>query len=381
MSAEPTGVTIAAETEVPVENLTRWHAAIADELRQAFEAVLPVGKYTLGSQLAAFEQEFAAYCDSAFGIGISSGTAALHLGLRALGVGPGDEVITVPNTYVATVFAITYTGATPVFVDVDPATANMDPGRVGSALTGRTKAIIPVHMYGQCVDVDAIRAAAPGVPILEDAAHAHGATYRGRKAGSLGELAEFSFYPSKIMGALGDGGMLTTSDPELDARIRQLRYMGQKGVKHEHLVLGFQERLDEIQAAFLRVKLGHLEDQVAGRRRVAARYAGWLEGMPVEPPAHDVTGRHAYYMYTVLAPRREELRSHLDAHGIRTQLIYPKLVPDQGAYAASPWRAADPLDVARSLVPRLLCLPMFAELTDAEVDRVGRAIRDFYGAS
>jgi dTDP-4-amino-4,6-dideoxygalactose transaminase len=381
MSAEPTGVTIAAETEVPVENLTRWHAAIADELRQAFEAVLPVGRYTLGSQLAAFEQEFAAYCDSAFGIGISSGTAALHLGLRALGVGPGDEVITVPNTYVATVFAITYTGATPVFVDVDPATANMDPGRVGSALTGRTKAIIPVHMYGQCVDVDAIRAAAPGVPILEDAAHAHGATYRGRKAGSLGELAEFSFYPSKIMGALGDGGMLTTSDPELDARIRQLRYMGQKGVKHEHLVLGFQERLDEIQAAFLRVKLGHLEDQVAGRRRVAARYAGWLEGMPVEPPAHDVTGRHAYYMYTVLAPRREELRSHLDAHGIRTQLIYPKLVPEQGAYAASPWRAADPLDVARSLVPRLLCLPMFAELTDAEVDRVGRAIRDFYGAS
>ena len=381
MSAEPTGVTIAAETEVPVENLTRWHAAIADELRQAFEAVLPVGKYTLGSQLAAFEQEFAAYCDSAFGIGISSGTAALHLGLRALGVGPGDEVITVPNTYVATVFAITYTGATPVFVDVDPATANMDPGRVGSALTGRTKAIIPVHMYGQCVDVDAIRAAAPGVPILEDAAHAHGATYRGRKAGSLGELAEFSFYPSKIMGALGDGGMLTTSDPELDARIRQLRYMGQKGVKHEHLVLGFQERLDEIQAAFLRVKLGHLEDQVAGRRRVAARYAGWLEGMPVEPPAHDVTGRHAYYMYTVLAPRREELRSHLDAHGIRTQLIYPKLVPEQGAYAASPWRAADPLEVARSLVPRLLCLPMFAELTDAEVDRVGRAIRDFYGAS
>lgn len=381
MSAEPTGVTIAAETEVPVENLTRWHAAIADELRQAFEAVLPVGKYTLGSQLAAFEQEFAAYCDSAFGIGISSGTAALHLGLRALGVGPGDEVITVPNTYVATVFAITYTGATPVFVDVDPATANMDPGRVGSALTGRTRAIIPVHMYGQCVDVDAIRAAAPGVPILEDAAHAHGATYRGRKAGSLGELAEFSFYPSKIMGALGDGGMLTTSDPELDARIRQLRYMGQKGVKHEHLVLGFQERLDEIQAAFLRVKLGHLEDQVTGRRRVAARYAGWLEGTPVEPPAHDVTGRHAYYMYTVLAPRREELRSHLDAHGIRTQLIYPKLVPEQGAYAASPWRAADPLDVARSLVPRLLCLPMFAELTDAEVDRVGRAIRDFYGAS
>ena len=381
MSPEPPGATIATEPEVPVENLTRWHAAIADELRTAFEAVLPVGKYTLGTQLAAFEQEFAAYCDSRFGIGISSGTAALHLGLRALGVGPGDEVITVPNTYVATVFAITYTGATPVFVDVDPVTANMDPARVAAALSERTRAILPVHMYGQCIDVDAVRAAAPGIPVFEDAAHAHGATYRGRKAGSLGELAEFSFYPAKILGALGDGGMVTTSDPELDAKMRQLRYMGQKGVKHEHVELGYQERLDEMQAAFLRVKLRHLEDQVAGRRRVAARYAGWLEGTPVEPPAHDVTGRHAYYMYTVLAPHREELRAHLDARGIRTQLIYPKLVPDQGAYASSPWRAADPLEVARSLVPRLLCLPMFAELTDGEVDRVGQAIRDFYGAA
>jgi dTDP-4-amino-4,6-dideoxygalactose transaminase len=366
--------------EIPAENLTRWHAAIADDLRAAFEAVLPVGKYTLGAQLRAFEEEYAAYCDSTHAIGISSGTAALHLGLRALGVGPGDEVITVPNTYVATAFAITYAGATPVFVDVDPTTANMDPARVAAALTDRTKAILPVHMYGQCVDVDAVRAAAPGIPILEDAAHAHGATYAGRKAGSLGDLAEFSFYPSKVLGALGDGGILTTSDDDLDARVRQLRYMGQAGTKHEHLALGYQERLDEMQAAFLRVKLRGLEDQIAGRRRVAARYGEWLAGTTVTPPAHDVTGRHVYYMYTILAPRREELRAWLDARGIRTQLIYPKLVPDQGAYASSPWRAADGLEVARSLVPQLLCLPMFAELTDAEVDRVGRAIRDFYGA-
>jgi dTDP-4-amino-4,6-dideoxygalactose transaminase len=366
--------------EIPAENLTRWHAAIADDLRAAFEAVLPVGKYTLGAQLRAFEEEYAAYCDSTHAIGISSGTAALHLGLRALGVGPGDEVITVPNTYVATAFAITYTGATPVFVDVDPTTANMDPARVAAALTDRTKAILPVHMYGQCVDVDAVRAAAPGIPILEDAAHAHGATYGGRKAGSLGDLAEFSFYPSKVLGALGDGGILTTSSDELDGRVRQLRYMGQAGTKHEHLALGYQERLDEMQAAFLRVKLRGLEDQIAGRRRVAARYGEWLAGTPVTPPAHDVTGRHVYYMYTILAPRRDELRVWLDARGIRTQLIYPKLVPDQGAYASSPWRAADGLEIARSLVPHLLCLPMFAELTDAEVDRVGRAIRDFYGA-
>ncbi len=370
-----------AERDIPAEDVTRWHAAIADELRAAFEAVLPVGKFTMGGQLAAFEGEFAKYVGSRHGIGISSGTAALHLALRALEVGPGDEVITVPNTYVATVFAITYVGALPVFVDVDPVTANMDPARVAAAVTKRTKAIIPVHLYGQCVDIDAIRAAAPGIPILEDAAHAHGATYGDRPAGSLGALAAFSFYPTKVLGALGDGGMLTTSDSELDARVRQLRYMGQKGVKHQHLTLGYQERLDELQAAFLRVKLRGLEDQIAGRRRVADRYRSWLAGTPAVPPAHDVTGRHVYYMYTILAPRREELRAFLEARGIRTQLIYPTLVPDQGAYATNPWRAADPLDVARSLVPRLLCLPMFAELTDAEIDRVGRAIRAFYGVN
>ena len=376
---QPPAATMVTPPPVPVEDVTRWHAAIAAELREAFEACLPGPRFTLGPQLRAFEAEFAAYCGATAGIGISSGTAALTLALRALGVGPGDEVITVPNTYVATVFAITYTGATPVFVDVDPATANLDPARLAAALTERTRAIIPVHLYGACVDIDAVRAAAPGVPILEDAAHAHGATYGERPAGSLGELAAFSFYPCKVMGALGDGGIVVTSDPALEARLRQLRYMGQTTTKHEHLVLGYQERLDELQAAFLRVKLRHLEDQVAGRRRVAARYRELLAGTPLELPAHDPTGRHVYYMYTVLAPEREALRAHLDAAGIATQLIYPTLVPDQGAYASHPWRAADELAVARSLVPRLLCLPMFAELTDPEIERVGVAVRDFYG--
>jgi dTDP-4-amino-4,6-dideoxygalactose transaminase len=363
---------------VPAEDVTRWHAAIADELRDAFEACLPASRFTLGPNLRRFEEEFAAYCGASFGVGISSGTAALALALRALGVGPGDEVVTVPNTYVATVFAVTYVGATPVFVDVDAATANMDPARVAAAVGPRTRAILPVHMYGQCVDIEAIRAAAPGIPVLEDAAHAHGATFGDRKSGALGDIAAFSFYPSKVMGALGDGGMITTSDPALDARVRQLRYMGQKGVKHEHLELGYQERLDEVQAAFLSVKLRHLEAQLEGRRRVAARYRELLADTPLELPAHDVTGRHVYYMYTVLAPRREELRAFLDERGIATQLIYPRLVPDQGAYATNPWRAADDLAVARSLVPRLLCLPMFAELTDEEIGRVGSAIRAFY---
>jgi dTDP-4-amino-4,6-dideoxygalactose transaminase len=369
----------AASTVVPVEDVRRWHAAISDELEEAFRSCLPAHRFTLGPNLAAFEQEFAAYCDSDYSIGVSSGTTALTLALRALGVGPGDEVITVPNTYVATVFAISYVGAVPVFVDVDPVTVNMDPARVAAAVTPATKAILPVHMYGRCVDIEAIRAAAPGIPVLEDAAHAHGATHEGRKAGSLGDIAAFSFYPAKVMGALGDGGIVTTSDPELNAKVRQLRYMGQKDVKHEHLILGYQERLDEIQAAFLRVKLRYLEEQVAGRRRVAVRYGELLAGTPVDLPAHEDAGRHVYYMYTVYVPEREKLRAFLESQGVTTQVVYPKLVPDQGAYTSNPWRAADDMAVARSQVSRLLCLPMFAELTDGEIDRVGAAIREFYG--
>jgi dTDP-4-amino-4,6-dideoxygalactose transaminase len=369
----------ASANEIPAETIVRWHAAIADELRAAFEECLPANRFTLGPHLLAFEKEFAAYCETAHAIGVSSGTAALTLALRALGVRPGDEVVTVPNTYIATAFAITYTGAVPVFIDVDPVTANMDPARVATAVTPKTTAIIPVHMWGLAADVDAIRAAAPGIPILEDAAHAHGATLRGRKVGSLGDVAEFSFYPTKVMGALGDGGMMTTNDPELDARLRQLRYMGQRGAKHQHLELGYQERLDELQAAFLSVKLRHLDEQIEGRRRVAARYDELLAGTPVETPAPDVTGRHVYYMYTVRAPRREELRAYLDEHRVRTQLIYPALIPDQGAYVDQPWRAAGPLEVARSLSPTILCLPMFAELTDEEIVRVAMTIRTFYG--
>ena len=206
------------------------------------------------------------------------------------------------------------------------------------------------------------------------------ATLRGKRAGSLGDAACFSFYPSKVMGALGDGGAITTSSDQLRDAIKQLRYMGQKGTKHEHLIIGYQERLDELQAAFLSVKLRHLDAQVAGRRRVAAAYAQGLGGTPLTLPAHDVTGTHAYYMYTVQAPRRAELVAHLEAQGVKTQLIYPHLVPDQQAYANSPWRASDDLAVARSLTSTLLCLPMFAELTDDEVDRVAAAIRAFYGA-
>jgi dTDP-4-amino-4,6-dideoxygalactose transaminase len=365
--------------DVPVWDLGRQQAAIENELRQAFDETLASATYTLGGQLAAFESEFAAYCGCSHAIGVSSGTAALHLALRALGVGPGDEVITVPNTYVATVFAITYTGATPVLVDVDPLTGNLDPAQVPAALTTRTKAILPVHLYGRAADVDGIRAAAPSIPVLEDAAHAHGATSRGRMAGSLGAIAAWSFYPRKVMGALGDGGAVTTNDGELAAAVRQLRYMGQSDAQHDHQALGYQDRLDELQASLLRVKLRHLEGQLVGRERVAARYEELLAGTPLELPPRNGADRHAWYMYAVHGPRRDGLRQFLAARGIATLVVYPRLVPDQGAYREHPIRVTGDLPVARSLVARNVCLPMFAELTDDEVERVAAAVHEFYG--
>jgi dTDP-4-amino-4,6-dideoxygalactose transaminase len=373
-------LSLAPGDEIPAEDVTRQIAAIEPELRAAFDAVLAFGKYVFGPQLAAFESEFAGYCGSRYATGISSGTESLHIGLRALGVRPGDEVITVPNTYIATAFAINYCGATPVFVDVDPVSANMSPAAVTAAVTARTRAIIPVHMYGQCVDVDAIRAAAPGIPILEDAAHAHGAMLHERRAGSLGEIAAFSFFPSKVMGALGDGGMITTADAELDASVHRLRWLGQKDVRYRHLELGYQERLDELQAAFLRVKLLHLEGQIAGRRRVASAYRRLLADTPLTLPPDDVTGRHVYYMFTVQTERRDDLVEHLGRRGVRTQLMYPSLIPDQPAYAQLAHRCGDELTTARLLMPRMLALPMFAELSDGEIERVGDGIRSFFAS-
>ncbi len=367
-----------AVMKVPHEDLTRQYARLAPELREAIDDVLPRGKYTLGPQLAAFEQEFAAYSGTAHGIGISSGTAALHLALRAVGIGEGDEVITVPNTYAATVFSITYCGAIPVFVDIDPQTFNIDPSQVEAAITGRTKAILAVDLYGLPADYAPLRdiARRHGLALVEDAAQAHGATYREQPAGSLGDIACFSFYPSKNLGAFGDGGFIATSDAALEARVRQLRYMGQK-VKHDHEVLGYQERLDEIQAAVLRVKLRYLDEFIASRRRWAVVYGAELRDTPLTLPVEPVGMAHSYYMYTVRAPRRDELRTFLDEQGVGTQVIYPRLVPDQPVYLDHPYRSL-PIPNARAAAPELLCLPVFPELREDEVAYVIDCIRRFY---
>ena len=372
---------IISTPSIPAEDVKRQYLLIEDEIHQAIDRVLPTGRYVLGPELAAFEQEFAAFCGTRYAIGVSNGTDALQLALLACGIGPGDEVITVPNTYIATVFAITYVGAIPVFIDVDPDTYNMNPELIEAAITERTRAIIPVHLYGQPCEMEPILAIARkyGLKVVEDAAHAHGAYYHGAPTGSYGDIGCFSFYPTKTFGAFGDAGAIVTSDPEINALLRQLRYMGQK-IKHDHEIIGYQKRMDELQAAILRVKLPYLSTWVERRQSIADRYRELLAGAPVVLPYVAPNRTHAYYLFTVLTPRRDELRNYLLERGIGTQIIYPKLVPDQAAYKDQPIRC-EFIPVARLLVDKLLCLPMFPELRDDEIDRVAATIQDFFSGS
>lgn len=369
---------VSANEAIPAEDLTRQYALIGDEVRAAVERVLPGGRYVLGPELAAFEQEYATFCGTRYALGVSNGTDALQLALAACGIGPGDEVITVPNTYIATVFAISYVGATPVFVDVQPRTYNLNPELLEAAITERTRAIMPVHLYGQPCDMEPIMALARKykLRVIEDVAHAHGSFYHGQSAGSFGDIGCFSFYPTKTFGAMGDAGAIVTNDPELNDRLRQLRYMGQK-VKHYHEIIGYQKRMDEVHAAILRVKLPYLRGWLARRQEIARRYDALLSDTAVVTPYIAPERTHSYYLYTILAPRRDELRVYLTKHGIGNQIIYPVLVPDQGAYRDQPLRCG-PIPVARSLVGQILSLPMFPELRDDEIERVSDAIHAFY---
>lgn len=371
-------LSIAPADPIPAEDLTRQYRQIDAEIHAAIDRVLPGGKYTLGPVLEEFEHDFARYCGTQDGIGISSGTAALQLALAAMGVGPGDEVITQANTYVATAFAISYLGATPVFVDADPVHSNMDVGRIEARITPRTKAILPVHLYGHPVDMDPLLdiARRHGLQVLEDASHAHGAMYKGRRIGSLGDAAAFSFYPSKVLGAYGDAGAIVTNDARLAKKVRLLRYMGQE-VKGTHLVIGYQERLDPMQAAVLQVKLRHLDGWIEKRRAIARRYGELLDDLPVRLPPEAPDCRHVYYVYTLHAPRRDELAAFLQARGIATQQIYHTPVPLQPCYAHLGYTAAD-IPVAARLAGELINLPMFPELRDDEGERVAAGIRAFY---
>lgn len=364
---------------IPLVDLKAQHASIRAEIDDAIRRTLDECSFVLGPDVAAFEQEFAAACSAAHGIGTSSGTSALHLALLAAGVGPGDEVITTPFTFVATVAAIQYAGATPVLADIDPATFNIDPAAVAAAITPRTRAIVPVHLYGQPADMDPIVALARerGLVVVEDAAQAHLAEYRGRRAGSLGDLACFSFYPAKNLGACGEGGMVVTSDDAHARRLRLLRDWGAER-KYHHVLKGFNFRLEGLQGAILRVKLRHLERWTGRRRAIAARYRELLADADVTLPVEMPWARHVYHVFTIRSRERDRLREALLERGVATGVHYPVPVHLMPAYADLGLPPGSCPHAERACA-EVLALPMYPELTDAQCETVARAVREAAG--
>jgi len=359
---------------IPFNQLKPQHEALKAELTAAFERVLESGWLILGKEVEAFEAEFAAWCGCAHGVGVATGTDAIELGLRALGVEPGDEVITVSHTAVPTVAAVESAGGVPVLVDVDPATMTMDPARIEERVTARTKAIVPVHLYGHPCDMDPILAVAQehGLRVLEDAAQAHGARYKGRPVGSLGDACAWSYYPTKNLGAVGDGGMVTTNDAAVADRLRKLRAYGQSS-RYVHASKGTNSRLDELQAALLRAKLPHLDEWNAARRERAAVYDRLLGG--VETPTVAPWAEHVYHLYVARSHRRDELQKELADRGIGTLIHYPIPVHRQEAYRELADQARF-LPVTERLAGRILSLPLYPELSIADVETVGRAVSE-----
>ncbi|MBM3778569.1 MAG: DegT/DnrJ/EryC1/StrS family aminotransferase [Acidimicrobiia bacterium] len=363
------------EPSVPYLDLRAQYRSIRDEVAPAVARVLESGQFVLGPEVEAFEREFAAWCGSRDAVAVNSGTSALHLALLACGVGPGDEVITVPFTFVATVAAIEYAGARPVLVDVDPGCGTMSPEALERAITPRTKAIVPVHLFGQPADMAPILDVARrhGVRVIEDAAQAHGAEYRGRRCGAMGDIGCFSFYPGKNLGACGEGGALVTGDPAIAARVRLLRSWGEER-RYEHLHKGFNYRMDAIQGAILRVKLRHLDGWTDARRERAGRYGRVLTGTAASPLREAPDRRHVFHIYAVRVPHRDAWRAHLAAHGVQTGVHYPIGVHEQPAYRDLGYRHGD-FPASEALADEVLSLPIFPELTDAQMDRVAGLFR------
>lgn len=359
----------------PFVDLPAQRAALTPALQDACLQALERGDYVLGADVDAFEREWAAWCGVRHAVGVDSGTSALELALRALGAGTGDEVITVANTFVATAFAISHAGATPVLVDADPETWTIDVTQVAAAITPRTRAIVPVHLYGGLCDMAPLLdlARERGIAVVEDACQAHGAREGGRRAGAFGDAAAFSFYPAKNLGAQGDGGIVVTSDDAIANRCRVLRNYGQR-VKYHSEQLGYNRRLDTLQAAMLRVKLPFLDGWNAARRRHAAAYAAALEGLPLVRPVLRDGVEGVWHLYAIRVRGRDRVRDALAAEGIETGIHYPVPVHLQGAYAASPWRAGD-FPVSERLSEETLSLPMYPELPAGAVDRVAAALR------
>lgn len=372
------------KAEIPAFDLKRQNGILKNELFEAVFRVIDNGQFILGENVKAVEEEIASLCGVRHGIGVASGSDALYLALLACGVGPGDEVITTPFTFFATAGAIARAGAVPVFVDVDPSTFNLDPGKVNDKITSRTKAIIPVHLYGQPADMEPLLEIARerGLKVIEDAAQTIGALYMGRPVGSLGNAGCFSFFPTKNLGCFGDGGMIVTNDSEVAERLRMLRVHGSRK-KYYHEVLGINSRLDELQAAVLRVKLKHLQSWTERRREIASLYnkllqeSGLVDSGFIRLPAERPGIRHVYHQYTVAVRERDRLREYLDEKGIGTAVYYPFPLHLQNAFRYLGYREGE-CPVAEQLSREVLSLPMFPELTEEEVERVVETICEFY---
>jgi len=366
--------------DVPQFDLTAQYATLRDEILAALDRVCRNASFVLGDEVAQFEREFAAYCEAKHCIAVNSGTSAVHLSLLALGVGPGDEVITTPNTFIATAEAISYTGARPVFVDIDPATANIDPRRIEPALTSRTKAIVPVHLYGRPADLDPILALAARqkIPLVEDACQAHGARYRGRRVGSLGAVAAFSFYPSKNLGAYGEGGALTTHDDAVAERARALRVHGERR-RYFHDQIGFNYRMDGFQGAVLRIKLRHLDAWTARRRELVRRYRERLAGARVTLPHDDARDEAADYLFVAYVDDRDAVRAALAARGVGTAVHYPLPVHLQQAYAGL-GHARGSFPHSERACDRVLSMPLFPEMTTEQAEYAADVLAEIAGA-
>ena len=366
---------------VPFVDLKAQYRSIQDDVRAAFDEVLTSMDFVLGANLRAFEAEYAAYCQTKYALGVANGTDALYLALRACGVGPGDEVITVSHSFIATVEAIVMLGATPVYVDVDPETYTLDPAQLPAALSARTRAIVPVHLYGQMADMDPIMTFARqhGLAVVEDACQAHGADDRGRRAGSLGDAAAFSFYPSKNLGAYGDGGAVTTNSRAIAEHVKLIRDHG-SSKKYEHQEFGWNSRLDEMQAAVLRSKLGLLDFWNEQRRRHADRYDELLEDLSITRPRTRDGVRHVFHLYVIQADGRDFGKQMLNDLGIATGIHYPTPIHLQTA-AQGVGRVVGELRVTERLSRRILSLPMYAELEEAQLAYVASSLESIWGAA
>lgn len=366
---------------VPLVDLAAQYRTIAGQIETAINDVLTSADFILGKQVHQFEDAFAHFCEADYAVGVDSGLSALELALRAYGIGSGDEVITAANTFIATVLAISHAGARPVLVDIDPQTYNMDVSKLEGAITNRTKAIMPVHLYGQPVDMDPLLniARIHNLIVIEDACQAHGARYKEKRVGSLGHAAAFSFYPGKNLGAYGDGGILVTNDSRIAESVRVLRNYGQRE-KYHHIIRGYNRRLDNLQAAILNIKLGSLDEWNAARREHAQLYHDLLSGPGIVTPIESDDMESVWHLYVIRTQHRDSLKAHLTEQGVNVGIHYPIPIHLQPAYQDLGYQKGD-FPITESYAEQILSLPMYPECHPDLIEYVAEVVNDFVGSA